>query len=79
MTLATMDIPRLSWKVAPSSDLKGVMCFLLDCRMINKGYLSYLAYVCDTSDVSFLFWIIFELLGSLGCVSDRFSWYTFGS
>jgi len=53
VTLAYPDLPRLVWKSASSSYLKGVISFLHALYMMGKGCLSYLTYVCDlTKDPS---------------------------
>lgn len=49
VTLATPTVPSLAWKGNLTLGFKGVMPFLCSSRMVEKDFLSYLAYVFNTN------------------------------
>lgn len=49
VTLVMSGAPRIEWKGTHGSYPRGMIFFLKAQRMVEKGCLSYLAYVCNTS------------------------------
>ncbi|XP_070023193.1 uncharacterized protein [Nicotiana sylvestris] len=49
VTLVMPKLPRLEWKGSPISAPSRIISFMKDQHMVEKGYLSYLAYVQDTT------------------------------
>lgn len=47
MTLVTLNVLGIVWKGRLNLHLKGVIYFLHSHRMVEKGYFSYLDYVCN--------------------------------
>ncbi|XP_070022420.1 uncharacterized protein [Nicotiana sylvestris] len=49
MTLALPGLPRLEWRGTPGHSTDKVISYMKARRMVEKGCLAYLAYVCDSS------------------------------
>ncbi|XP_070054191.1 uncharacterized protein [Nicotiana tomentosiformis] len=49
ITLAIPELPRLEWKGSSVSTPSRIISFMKALQMVEKGYLSYLAYVRDTT------------------------------
>ncbi|XP_070017143.1 uncharacterized protein [Nicotiana sylvestris] len=49
VTLALLDLPRLEWKGTPDHSTCSVISYMKAWCMIEKGCLTYLAYVHDSS------------------------------
>lgn len=49
VTLAMLEVSRLAWKSMLNLGMKSVVSFLRACCIIKRGYLSYIAYIYNTS------------------------------
>ncbi|XP_070022772.1 uncharacterized protein [Nicotiana sylvestris] len=49
VTLTLPDLPRLEWRGTPGHTTHNVISSVKARRMVEKGCLAYLAYVCDSS------------------------------
>lgn len=52
MTLALPGVPKISLKGVLHPGSKRIMSYVQARRLVERGCLSYLAYICDTSVIS---------------------------
>ncbi|XP_070040603.1 uncharacterized protein [Nicotiana tomentosiformis] len=49
VTLSMMGLPRFEWRGTPGHSTSRVISYMKTRRIVKKGCLAYLAYVCDSS------------------------------
>ncbi|XP_070041200.1 uncharacterized protein [Nicotiana tomentosiformis] len=49
VTLSILGLPRLEWRGTPGHSTSRVISYVKARSMVEEGYLTYLAYICDSS------------------------------